>query len=123
MNSYGAPVTSHCGATAWERRVNCGLKCARLTPLFTLLKSLFRAAGEEFSVQVFILGFKYRKAAESKCKLLNFILGKAKMAVHVSRKRKEEDMLDVDVSLLFCRMVKARVHIDFKYRCRTWTIH
>ena len=34
------------------------------------------------------------------------------MAVHVSRKRKEEDMLDVDVSLLFYRMVKARVHIE-----------
>ncbi|KAK0155415.1 Transposon TX1 uncharacterized protein [Merluccius polli] len=98
-----------------ETVFHCYTECARLTPLFTLLKSLFRAAGEEFSVQVFILGFKYRKAAESKCKLLNFILGQAKMAVHVSRKRKEEDMLDVDVSLLFCRMVKARVHIDFKY--------
>ena len=98
-----------------ETVFHCYTECARLTPLFTLLKSLFRAAGEEFSVQVFILGFKYRKAAESKCQLLDFILGQAKMAVHVSRRRKEEDMLDVDVSLLFCRMVKARVHIDFKY--------
>lgn len=98
-----------------ETVFHCYSECTRLIPLFALLKSLFRAAGEEFSVQVFILGFKYRKAAESKCKLLNFILGQAKMAVHVSRKRKEEDMVDVDVSLLFCRMVKARVHIDFKY--------
>ena len=62
-----------------------------------------------------MLGFKYRKAAERKCKLLNLILGQAKMAVYVSRKRNEEDMVDIDVVLLFSRMVKASVQIHFKY--------
>ena len=37
------------------------------------------------------------------------------MAVYISRKRKVEDSVDTDMVLLFSRMVKARVLIDFKY--------
>lgn len=87
----------------------------RLPPLFLLLGKLFSKLGEVFSTQVFVLRFNYCKAAEHKCQLLNFILGQSKMAVYVSRKRKVDDSVDVDVTLLFTRMVKARIRIDFNY--------
>ena len=38
-----------------------------------------------------------------------------KDAVYVSRKRRVEDGVDTDFVLLFSRMVKGRVMIDFKY--------
>ena len=35
--------------------------------------------------------------------------------MYVSRKRKIEDSVNTDVVLLFSRMVKARIIVDFKY--------
>ena len=46
---------------------------------------------------------------------MNFILGHAKMAIYVCRKRKIDDSVDIDVVLLFKRMVKARIMIDFNF--------
>ena len=102
-----------CGAV--ETVFHCFSECSRLDSLFSLLGRLFRKAGEVFSIQTVILGFRYRKTAKHKCQLLNFILGQSKMAVYVRRKRKVEDGVDTDVVLLFSRLVKARVMTDFKY--------
>lgn len=98
-----------------ETVFHCYSECVRLVPLFMLLEILFRKAGEVFSKQMFILGFKYKKSVKQKCQLMNFILGQAKMAIYVSRKRKIDDLIDIDVKLLFTRMVKARMKIDFNY--------
>lgn len=94
--------------------VHCFSKCPRLIPLFSLLAKLFEKVGEVFSIQTFIFGFKYRLAFRYKCQLLNFILGQSKMAVYMSRKRKVRTV-DMDLVLLFSRIVKARVLTDFKF--------
>ena len=83
-----------------------------LPPLFLLLEKLFSKVGELFSKQKFILGFRYRKFAKHKCQLLNFVLGQSWMAVYVNRKRKVDDSVDINVNLLFTRMVKARIRIE-----------
>lgn len=44
---------------------------------------------------------------------MNFILGQAKMAVYLSRKRKVEDGVDSDVVSLLNKMIQARIIIDF----------
>lgn len=113
MNPAVSDKCPFCDAV--ETVFHCFSECSRLGPLFSLLGRLFRKAGEVFSIQTFILGFRYKKTTKHKCQLLNFILGQSKMAVYVSRKRKVEDGVDADVVLLFSRMVKARIMIDFKY--------
>lgn len=37
------------------------------------------------------------------------------MAVYVSRKKKVDELADIDLCLLFSRMVKARISIDFRF--------
>ena len=75
------------------------IRCPRLAVLFKLLACLFRKAGEEFSLKISIYGWHDKKTQKEKCQLLNFIVGQAKMAVYVSRKRKVEDNED---TRLFC---------------------
>ena len=98
-----------------ETVFHCFSECVHLAPLFILLKKLFQKMGEIFSTQQFICGVKYRRSAEHKYQLANFIVGQAKMAVYVSRNRKIDHLVDINLTLLFKRMVKARIMIDFNY--------
>ncbi len=100
---------------AIETVFHCFTECLCLKPLFSWLECSFRKAGEVFSIKTFIFGFKYSKFQKNKCQLMNFILGQAKMAVYLSRKRKVEDGVDSDVVLLLNKMIKAGVIIDFNY--------
>ncbi len=113
LNSAVPNTCPFCEAV--ETVFHCFAECPRLSPLFSLLVCLFRKAGEVFSLRIFILGFRYKKAHKDECQLMNFILGQSKMAVYVSRKRKVEDSVDSDVVLLLSRMIKARILIDFNY--------
>lgn len=49
---------------------------------------VFTAFNEVFTKKVFIRGFKYTRQRKQKSQLLNFILGEAKMAVFLTRRRK-----------------------------------
>lgn len=80
------------------------MQCLRLKPLFDVLRSIFNCFNEEFSVQ-----------PEQECQLLNFILGKAKMAIYVSRRDKIELKRDNNVEKVFTALVKARLSIDFRF--------
>ena len=113
LNSTVPNTCPFCEAV--ETVFHCFTECPRLFPLFSLLDCLFREVGEIFSIRTFIFGFIYNKTHKHKCQLMNFILGQAKMAVYVSRKRKVEDSVDSDVVLLLSRMIKARILIDFNY--------
>lgn len=77
-----------------------------------LLESLFRKFGEVFCS---FLGFEYKQSAKHKFQLMNVILGQTKKAIYVSRRRKTDDSVDIDVTLLFTRIMKARIMIDFNY--------
>uniref|UniRef100_A0A3Q3MAR8 Reverse transcriptase domain-containing protein n=1 Tax=Labrus bergylta TaxID=56723 RepID=A0A3Q3MAR8_9LABR len=99
-----------------ETVFHCFLQCSRLKPLFDLLEKVFSGFKEFFTKQVFICGFKYTRQHKHKCQLINFVLGQAKMAVYMSRRRKVEEPDDVvDVKLLFVQMLKSRVSLDFSF--------
>ncbi len=89
--------------------------CNRLRPLFSLLQDVFKWFDEVFSMEIFICGFKYSRKRSFECQLFNFLLGKAKMAIYASRKRKIEGNSDTDVAMLFSILVKSRILIDFRY--------
>ena len=90
-------------------------QCVRLRTLFLILQRLFSKFGADFSTEVFILGFRYTRRRQNECKLLNFILGQAKMAIYVSRRNKVDQMPGDDVTVLFPALVKARVLVDFRF--------
>jgi len=79
------------------------------------LQNLFNVFDESFSVQTFILGFKYVQKRRNECQLLNFILGKAKMAIYISRRDKIEKQIDYNVERVFTAMIKSRLVIDFRF--------
>ena len=64
---------------------------------------------------MFVLGFKYVKKRQKVCKLLNFILGQAKMAIYITRRNKVENQPGTNVVVLFPALVKARVLVDFHF--------
>ena len=89
--------------------------CFRLCSLFEVLKNVFRSLNVTFTLQTFILGFKYVKREKSKCQLINFILGQAKMAIYISRKNKVAHGADYEATRILSRLVKSRILIDFNY--------
>lgn len=74
------------------------LSCVRLRPMFWSLQRLFN---KDFTMEIFCFGFKYVQCRQNKCKLLNFILGQAKMAIYLSRKNKIDHPLGNDTLALF----------------------
>ena len=73
------------------------------------------ALGESFTKLVFIFGFKYRKNCSHKCELLNFIIGQSKMVIYISRKRKVECNLVVDLKVYLARSLRSRILIDYRF--------
>ncbi len=91
------------------------VQCFRLEPLFVVLNGLFNCFDELFSVETFILGFKYRGDMRFTSQLLNFILGETKFAIYISRKNKIGKKSCQSVVDCFLTLVKSRVLIDFKF--------
>ena len=91
------------------------MQCVRLKPLFVILQALFVSLNEPFSMETFILGFKYVQKHRFKCQLINFLLGQAKMAIYVSRRNKIEQMSSDDMMMVFSILVRSRVLIDFNF--------
>ncbi len=91
------------------------VNCTRLKPLFLYLGSIFRNCNESFYMVLFIFGFKYVMKKRFICQFLNFVLGQAKLAIYVSRKKKVEHNLEQNLVTLFLNMVQTRILIDFKY--------
>ncbi len=80
-----------------------------------LLGNIFASCSETFSLDVFILGFKYVRKRRFFCQLLNFAIGQAKLAVYMSRKKKIEHNLEQNIIAVFSNMVQARILTDFNY--------
>ncbi len=73
-----------------KKKMHCFMECTRLCYLFDFITLLFGKLDEIFTVQIFILGFRYSAKNRIKCQLLNFIVGEAKMAAYISRRNKIE---------------------------------
>lgn len=91
------------------------LQCTRLRPLFASLEQFFDHCNEEFSAETFILGFRYVKRKQNVCRLINFILGEAKMAIYVTRRNRVEEIPGTELSDVFPSLVKSRVLVDFRF--------
>ncbi len=91
------------------------LDCFRLKRLFSLLQNVFYSFYESFSIDVFIVGFKYVRKNRFICQCLNFVIGQAKLAVYMSRKNKIEMGSDQDINAMFLATVKSRILIDFHF--------
>lgn len=83
--------------------------------LFNILTLMFSNFGEHFSFQSFIFGTFYRAAHRTKSQLLNFLIGQAKRAIYITRQRKIEGREAQKVELVFKRLVKGRILIDFNF--------
>lgn len=91
------------------------MNCCRLQPLFEVVSDVFTRCNETFSLETFILGYKYVRKKSVVCQLLNFVLGQAKLAIYLSRKKKIEQNLNQNMVALFSNLVKSRVMVDFLY--------
>ncbi|CAF89551.1 unnamed protein product, partial [Tetraodon nigroviridis] len=106
-----------------ETIFHCFYECQRLLPLFSFLRNVFFKCEEFFMKQSFILGFKYTRHQKDKCQLLNFVLGQAKMAVYLSRKRKMEEGFIVEPVVFCTNMIKSRLLIDFNFQKTAGDLH
>lgn len=88
------------------------MNCCRLQPLFEVVSDVFMRCNETFSLETFILGYKYVRKKSVVCQLLNFVLGQAKLAIFLSRKKKIEQNLNQNMVALFSNLVKSRVMVD-----------
>jgi len=116
VNTINSNVSDECPFCKIRETIfHCFLECSRLKNLFSILKLMFLNFGENFSTQSFILGPRYRAAQRSKCQLLNFLIGQAKRAIYISRKKRLEGIVGQKVEMVFKNLVKSRVLIDFKF--------
>ncbi len=99
--------------TERETVFHCFTECHRLSALFLFLQGVFTV----FTKGVFICGFKYTRQKKEKSQLLNFVLGLAKMAVYVSRRRRVEVEGGETISpLTMCvELIRSRVRLDFGF--------
>lgn len=85
-------VSKRCPFCEEEETVfHCFYYCERLCRLFNTLQDVFKGFGETWSRAAFILGVGFKKANASKWKLMNYLVGDAKLAIYTSRKNKVEE--------------------------------
>uniref|UniRef100_A0AAV2KAS0 Reverse transcriptase domain-containing protein n=1 Tax=Knipowitschia caucasica TaxID=637954 RepID=A0AAV2KAS0_KNICA len=78
-----------------ETVFHCFWECGRLRHMLELLRGLFTSLGAEFSAQVFVGGVRYSSRSRRRGRLLSFLVGQAKMAVYVSRRRMVQDQSEI----------------------------
>lgn len=98
-----------------ETIFHCFMHCERLSSLFVLLETLFSCVDEVFTMTVFIFGFKYCKNKKRKGRLLNFIVGQAKLAIYISRRYKILYDSNCVVELVFKGLIKVRIRHNFTF--------
>uniref|UniRef100_A0A3B3HMN0 Reverse transcriptase domain-containing protein n=1 Tax=Oryzias latipes TaxID=8090 RepID=A0A3B3HMN0_ORYLA len=90
-------------------------ECKRLSGLFTLLTSVFALFNVTFSVRCFIYGSEYKQKDKEKWQLLNFIVGEAKLAIHVSRKREIAGEPQANAVSVWRCNVRSRLKLEFSF--------
>ena len=62
---------------------------------------------------VFMLGYKHKQKWKIEYQLFNLLLGKAKIAIYLSRIKKDGN-LSSDAKTIFIKMVKATLKTDYR---------
>ena len=79
----------------------------------------FSKCGKFISKLLFFLGFRYTRHQKHKCRLLNFVVGQAKVAVYVSRRKKVEEDFTVEPVIVCVNIMKSRILIHFNFQKAT----
>jgi hypothetical protein len=87
----------------------------RLMPLMSLLECLCERLGVVFTVEMFIMRYRYSCQAKVKCVLLNFLFAQAKLAIWQTRRNRVKGGGITDSLLLFKGMVSARLRVEFEF--------
>lgn len=115
---------NHLNPVQGDKCIFCGLSetmahliigCSRLFRLFDMLRDLCQNLGFIFTNSLFIFGPKYNALNKKKIVLTNFLLGKAKLAVWLTRKNKILLDSNTDPLDLFRILVKSRLVMEYKY--------
>ena len=91
------------------------LHCKRLEGLFHWFREALGGFGEGFSESLFISGPKYSVKFKREVCLVNFLLGVAKLAIWLTRKKKMLNLDSVDPLESFLGLVKSRIKVEFMY--------
>lgn len=91
------------------------LYCFRLRGLFFILEDLVGRLGEVFSMVNFIFGPKYIAGRRNKISLINYIVGEAKLAIWLARKRKLRNENFVYPEVIFKDLITARIRAEFAF--------
>ena len=91
------------------------IKYSHLKGLFLLLKELCERFGVSFDMRVFVLDTGYTVKNKLMWSLINFLLGQAKIAVWLMRRKKVQEGLVIEPEVLFCGMVSERLRVEYVY--------
>ena len=91
------------------------LQCKRLEGLLEWFRVCLGRLGHSFSLSLFISGPRYKVKKKQQVCLVNFLLGTAKLAIWLTRKRKMLGLESVDPLEGFRGMVKSRIRVEFAY--------
>ena len=91
------------------------LGCSRLAPLASLLRRCLRPLGHDLSNQLFVYGPRYSVARRGTVCLVNFLLGRAKLSVWLTRKNQMRGAGSTQLVPMFRGLVEARLRVEFVY--------
>uniref|UniRef100_A0A8P4KAC5 Reverse transcriptase domain-containing protein n=1 Tax=Dicentrarchus labrax TaxID=13489 RepID=A0A8P4KAC5_DICLA len=100
-----------CGLT--ENIFHVFTECRRLADIFNVLTRVFNLFGVIFTAPVFICGVGFKKTEKVKCRLLNFLIGEAKMSIYLTRRDRLQGGPTLDPVTLWRYNVKARLRLEF----------
>lgn len=76
---------------------------------------MFTVFSEDFTKTVFICGFKYTRQRKEKSQLFNFVLGEAKMTVHLIRRRITDGGEIISPVLVTVGLIRSRIRLDYNH--------
>jgi len=94
---------------------HCFVHRDRLKNLFLMLNFMFVDFKVILAKVGFIFGFKFWEKKRKKGQLVNFVIGKAKMAIYLTRKGKMDGEVGQDVVHVFKSLVRVRIKLDFLF--------
>ena len=90
--------------------------------IFYVLTRVFNLFGVLFTAPVFICGVGFKKTEKTKCQLLNFLIGEAKMSIYLTCRDKLQGGPTLDPVTLWRHNVKARLRLEFCFHRITGNI-
>ncbi|KAK0138454.1 Transposon TX1 uncharacterized protein [Merluccius polli] len=109
-----------CGLT--ESIFHVFTECRRLTGIFNVLTRVFNLFGVIFTTPGFICGVGFKKTEKAKCRLLNFLIGEAKMSIYLTRRDRLQGGPTLDPVTQWRYNVKARLRLEFCFHRVTGNI-